>query len=237
MDGIGGKPGWAWIFILEGLLTVIAGAASFWIIQDFPDTAKFLTEEERTVVIRRLQQDDQFSAGGENLKLKYIWKSLLDWKTWVGSEYPCSVHCSRARSLSDSFSAAIHGVCLVNFFGVTVADRGIADSAVQNGRYVCTRCDRWRFADLSFPGPLYAFSLFLPSIINQLGFTATPANLLTVPVYVLACIVTCFVGWLADRYGQRGLINMYVNRLAEVHTAADRALVSARWSAWLGTSS
>lgn len=42
------------------------------------------------------------------------------------------------------------------------------------------------------------------------GFTATPANLLTVPVYTLACIVTCLVGFVADRYGQRGLINMYV---------------------------
>ena len=86
MDGIGGKSGWAWIFILEGLLTVIAGAMSFWIIQDFPDTAKFLTEAERTVVIRRLQQDDQFSAAGEKLKMKYIWQSLMDWKTWIGSE-------------------------------------------------------------------------------------------------------------------------------------------------------
>lgn len=86
MDGIGGKPGWAWIFILEGLATVLAGAASFWIIQDFPDTAKFLSEAERTVIIRRLQSDDQFSAAGENLKMKYIWKSLFDWKTWLGSK-------------------------------------------------------------------------------------------------------------------------------------------------------
>lgn len=89
MDGIGGKPGWAWIFILEGLITVVAGALSFFIIQDFPDSAKFLTEEERTVVIRRLQEDDQFSAAGEKLKLKYIWQSLVDWKTWVCSELCC----------------------------------------------------------------------------------------------------------------------------------------------------
>ncbi|KAG5654178.1 hypothetical protein H0H81_006560 [Sphagnurus paluster] len=83
MDGVGGKPAWAWIFILEGLATVVAGAASFWIIQDFPDTAKFLSEAERTVVVRRLQGDDQFSAAGEKLKLKYILKSLRDWKTLV----------------------------------------------------------------------------------------------------------------------------------------------------------
>ncbi|KAF7356463.1 High-affinity nicotinic acid transporter [Mycena venus] len=149
MEGVGGKPAWAWIFILEGLATVLAGAASFWIIQDFPDTAKFLTEAERTVVIRRLQSDDQFSAAGENLKWKYIWKSLLDWKTWVGM-------------------------------------------AIYVG------------ADM----PLYAFSLFLPSIINQLGFKATPANLLTVPVYFFACCMTCLVGFLADRYGHRGYFNV-----------------------------
>ena len=46
MDGISGKPAWAWIFILEGLFTVLVGIASFWVIQDFPETAKFLTEEE-----------------------------------------------------------------------------------------------------------------------------------------------------------------------------------------------
>jgi len=149
MEGIGGKPAWAWIFILEGLATVLAGAASFWIIQDFPDTAKFLSEEERTLVIRRLQSDDQFSAAGEKLKLKYIFQSLVDWKTWVG---------------------------MIVYMGPDM--------------------------------PLYAFSLFLPSIINQLGFEATPANLLTVPVYVFACIVTCLVGFSADRWGHRGYFNL-----------------------------
>lgn len=86
MKGVGGKSAWSWIFILEGLATVIAGVLSFWVIQDFPDSAKFLTEEERIVIIRRLQEDDQFSATGEKLRWKWIWKSVLDWKTWVGSE-------------------------------------------------------------------------------------------------------------------------------------------------------
>lgn len=104
MKDVGGKPAWAWIFILEGLVTVLAGAASFFIIQDFPDTAKFLTEEERTFVIRRLQEDDQFSAGGEKLKFKYIWQSLLDWKTWVGSEF---MHLSVLISCRNRVSSAL----------------------------------------------------------------------------------------------------------------------------------
>jgi hypothetical protein len=47
MNGIGGKPGWAWIFILEGLFTVLCALASFFILEDFPDTAKFLNDTER----------------------------------------------------------------------------------------------------------------------------------------------------------------------------------------------
>lgn len=31
MDGISGKPGWAWIFILEGLATVVAGVFCWWL--------------------------------------------------------------------------------------------------------------------------------------------------------------------------------------------------------------
>ncbi|ESK81942.1 mfs transporter, partial [Moniliophthora roreri MCA 2997] len=45
--------------------------------------AKFLTEAERTVVVRRLQDDDQISAAGEKLRWKYIKMGFLDWKTWV----------------------------------------------------------------------------------------------------------------------------------------------------------
>ena len=86
MDGVCGKPGWAWIFILEGLATVVAGFLSFWIIQDFPYNAKFLSETERTVVIRRLQSDDQYSAAGEKLKMKYIRQSLTDRKTYLTSK-------------------------------------------------------------------------------------------------------------------------------------------------------
>lgn len=74
--------------VIEGLVTVVAGAVSFWIIQDFPDTARFLTEVERTAVVRRLQEDDQFSAAGEQFKMKYIWQSFADWKTWLGSTCP-----------------------------------------------------------------------------------------------------------------------------------------------------
>lgn len=43
---------------------------------------------------------------------------------------------------------------------------------------------------------------------HDLGFTATPANLLSVPIYVFACMLTCTVGYYADRMGNRGYFNL-----------------------------
>ncbi|KAK6344077.1 hypothetical protein TWF696_007724 [Orbilia brochopaga] len=57
-------------------------------------------------------------------------------------------------------------------------------------------------------GALYAFSLFLPTIISNLGYKATKAQLLTVPVYAVAGVFTISTGFLADRYQRRGIFNI-----------------------------
>lgn len=41
MDGVGGKPGWAWIFILEGVFTLCVAGFAKWIINDYPATLVF----------------------------------------------------------------------------------------------------------------------------------------------------------------------------------------------------
>ncbi|KAI5799143.1 major facilitator superfamily domain-containing protein [Peziza echinospora] len=53
--------------------------------------------------------------------------------------------------------------------------------------------------------PLYSISLCLPSILNQLpiGDTPTMANLLTIPIYVTACIISLVQAFMSDRTGKR----------------------------------
>jgi MFS family permease len=51
---------------------------------------------------------------------------------------------------------------------------------------------------------LYSFSLFVPTIINELGFTAHAAQLLSVPPYIIACAATVLVGMTSDRFNRRG---------------------------------
>lgn len=82
MDGVGGYEGWRWIFILEGLMTVFVGLFCWWMIFDFPDTARFLTREEKLRTMRRLTADNQARAETEKLNRKYIISALVDWKTW-----------------------------------------------------------------------------------------------------------------------------------------------------------
>ncbi|KAL9710558.1 hypothetical protein Ac2012v2_006094 [Leucoagaricus gongylophorus] len=57
MDGIGGRPGWAWIFILEGLFSILIGIASFFLVPSTPQDSKFLTLHEKKLIQKRLELD------------------------------------------------------------------------------------------------------------------------------------------------------------------------------------
>jgi MFS family permease len=85
MKHVGGKPSWAWIFILEGLATIVVGVASFWLVYDFPDEAKFLSEDDRKRVLRRLAEDKQASAEHEHFKWEYLRQCVTDWKTYTSA--------------------------------------------------------------------------------------------------------------------------------------------------------
>lgn len=78
MTGVGGLMGWSWIFILEGIVTFIVAIWAYFQIHDFPDTAKFLTEEERLEVHRRLREDR--SGLAEEWHMKYVIQALTDWR-------------------------------------------------------------------------------------------------------------------------------------------------------------
>ncbi|KIV92634.1 hypothetical protein PV10_03907 [Exophiala mesophila] len=153
MDGIGGKPGWAWIFIIEGIATVFVGIFCWWMVFDWPDTARFLTPEDRIRIRRRLAEDKQASTNEEYDK-RHIYAALKDWKTYL--------------------FALIYQGCLI---------------------------------------PLYAFSLFLPTILRGMGYTGTHAQLLSVPPYACAAVLTILVGWTADRARLRGYFNWAISSL------------------------
>jgi hypothetical protein len=81
MDGIGNQEGWRWIFLLEGLATVVMGVAVFFLLPDSPAHAagRWLTETEA----RFLRLNHAFTRGipkptidGEVAKKKVDWKLI-----------------------------------------------------------------------------------------------------------------------------------------------------------------
>ncbi|OKL63834.1 hypothetical protein UA08_00774 [Talaromyces atroroseus] len=61
---------------------------------------------------------------------------------------------------------------------------------------------------------VYGYGFVLPTIINNLGFSAARAQAMTVPPYVFACVVTAFSGYMANKWQKRMLPLFLVNLMA-----------------------
>ncbi|KAE8824211.1 hypothetical protein PTNB85_08767 [Pyrenophora teres f. teres] len=57
MDGVAGYRAYRWIFIIEGIVTVVAGIITKFWVPDWPEDARFLNEEERALLLARLSAD------------------------------------------------------------------------------------------------------------------------------------------------------------------------------------
>ncbi|MEO8037330.1 MAG: MFS transporter [Betaproteobacteria bacterium] len=58
MDGVHGWRGWQWLFLLEGIPSVIVGILVLILLDDGPQKAKWLTQEERDFVTKTVADDN-----------------------------------------------------------------------------------------------------------------------------------------------------------------------------------
>ncbi|RUS24386.1 LOW QUALITY PROTEIN: major facilitator superfamily domain-containing protein [Jimgerdemannia flammicorona] len=145
MAGTQGLTGWQWIFILEGLPTVVLAFVTYIYLPDLPETASFLTDDERDLLKRRLAQDAGM-AKETHFSWKQFFDAFRDWKVYL--------------------HMAIF-ICMAT--------------------------------------PLYSLSLFLPSIIREMGYTALTAQLMSAPLYAVACFFSILLAFTSDHFRERGL--------------------------------
>jgi MFS transporter, ACS family, tartrate transporter len=72
LDGVWGLQGWKWLFIAEGIPAIVLGFLVLWLLADRPETAEWLTPEERTALLGMLSDERR-----ERPKSGF-WSSLSD---------------------------------------------------------------------------------------------------------------------------------------------------------------
>ncbi|KAG5804575.1 hypothetical protein H9Q71_010840 [Fusarium xylarioides] len=145
MAGVVWDNGWRWIFILEGIATVVVAVAAYWFIENYPDTSKFLTKSERSFIHERLHADSD-AIREEKFSWAAVREALRDPSCWL-------------------YGLGFHTMSL----------------------------------------PLYTLSLFLPTIIKDLGYKAAVAQLLTIPPYAVAFVTTLGVAIASEKLAKRAV--------------------------------
>ncbi|KAJ5595616.1 hypothetical protein N7450_002074 [Penicillium hetheringtonii] len=103
MDGVGGLEGWRWIFILEGLASVVLGVACFFFLIDTPSlSSRWLSPDE----IRYLELSMFIKQGGTSVeetsfKIKDLKMVLTNWRVYVQAYF---LLCQSALSYGTKFT-------------------------------------------------------------------------------------------------------------------------------------
>lgn len=58
MTSVGGLRGWQWLFLCEAVPSILAGLAAMFFLQDAPHRAKWLGDQERSLLVQRLEEDE-----------------------------------------------------------------------------------------------------------------------------------------------------------------------------------
>ncbi|KAE8158117.1 major facilitator superfamily domain-containing protein [Aspergillus tamarii] len=150
MNQTHGLSAWRWLFIIEGAPSCASAFLVWFFLPDYPETASWLSAEEKELAMQRLQNE-----GSKGAAHAMTWADakdvLTDWRLYA--------HYMVRLSLI--------------YFGIST--------------------------------PFSSLSLFTPAITRGLGYTSLRAQLMTVPPWAVAYVVTTAAAWSADHFNSRGL--------------------------------
>ena len=137
LDFATGLKGWQWLFVLEGIPSVLLGFGVLWLLPDGPATAPWLTQDEKQLITARLAAEPKGQLHG-------FWEMLTDKRIWI---------------------------FIIPDFSIVIG--------------------------------LYGLGLWMPLMINGLGFSNVETGLLVALPYVIAMVAMVLAGLSSDRSGER----------------------------------
>lgn len=106
LSGVGGMPGWKWLFIIDGIFTIPVAILGYIIFPGIPDSPKpfFLTNEDIDLAKQRLEKAKIRRPGPLNLDV--FKRSLKRWHIWIFVF--CYMYAPESSSSSSSSSPPFH---------------------------------------------------------------------------------------------------------------------------------
>jgi ACS family tartrate transporter-like MFS transporter len=116
-DGVAGLAGWQWLFLLEGLPTVVLGVIALYYLTDRPEEAMWLEPAERDWLAARMRGEERHRALRHGLTLL---QALSDWRVWL----LCALYFTVSMG-ANSFGAYAPQLVKDAFAGATPAQVGL----------------------------------------------------------------------------------------------------------------
>lgn len=199
MDGVRGLHGWQWIFILEGLPTVLLCFVTFMFLPDYPGTAYFLTEDERDLAVKRLLKD-----AGPATETSFSWRQFRDvfkdWKTYLHM-FPYIL------TMTPLYSLALFMPTLVREFSFDALTSQLMTAPAYAVACICTvvvalSSDRFRERGLHYAMPtLLAIVGYILLIVLEHHSTAARYVGLTIATSGVFSAVPAMVSWISSNFG------------------------------------
>ncbi|KAI0751515.1 MFS general substrate transporter [Daedaleopsis nitida] len=85
LNGLSGRSGWRWLFIIDGVITMPIALYGFLVFPDVPTTTKvfYLSDEERLLSCERLESDKNKDIDHGHLSWSLVKRVLGNWR-WYG---------------------------------------------------------------------------------------------------------------------------------------------------------
>lgn len=138
---------WQWLFLAEGIPTILVGVATIWVLPDRPEQGRprGFSESEYTIALARRRRYVR-NADAAGINWNQVKGAFADYRLWM---------------------------FMVIYSGLSLS--------------------------------LAVIAIFLPSLLQVMGFKSYRANLMTVPPYALGYLGLLFVSWMAGRTHQRAI--------------------------------
>lgn len=80
LNGVAGIAGWKWLFVGEGVPSILLGLLVFQLLADHPASAKWLPEDERQWLIEMLEAERSEISAAHSVHLRDVWRNGVMWQ-------------------------------------------------------------------------------------------------------------------------------------------------------------